>query len=50
MLCEGSVFGEISILNIVGNKNGNWWMVNIRSIGYSDLFCLLKDDLWEVFM
>ncbi|XP_033743768.1 cyclic nucleotide-gated cation channel alpha-3-like [Pecten maximus] len=47
-LREGSVFGEISILNIAGNKNGNRRTANIKSTGYSDLFCLSKDDLWEV--
>ena len=43
-LGEGAVFGEVSILNIPGNKTGT---ANVRSVGYSDLFSLNKDDLWE---
>ncbi|KAM9440699.1 cyclic nucleotide gated channel subunit alpha 2b isoform 2-T4 [Clarias gariepinus] len=47
LLTAGGCFGEISILNIQGSKMGNRRTANIRSIGYSDLFCLSKDDLME---
>ncbi|XP_061089910.1 cyclic nucleotide-gated cation channel alpha-4 [Conger conger] len=48
VLGEGTFFGEISILNIKGNKSGNRRTANIRSIGHSDLFSLSKEDLTDV--
>ncbi|KAM4662783.1 cyclic nucleotide-gated channel alpha-2-like isoform 1-T2 [Discoglossus pictus] len=47
VLTSGSCFGEISILNIEGSKMGNRRTASIRSLGYSDLFCLSKDNLME---
>ncbi|XP_012723918.3 cyclic nucleotide-gated cation channel alpha-4 [Fundulus heteroclitus] len=48
VLGAGNFFGEISILNIKGNKLGNRRTANIKSIGHSDLFSLSKEDLTDV--
>uniref|UniRef100_A0A8C5J3N3 Cyclic nucleotide gated channel subunit alpha 4 n=1 Tax=Junco hyemalis TaxID=40217 RepID=A0A8C5J3N3_JUNHY len=48
VLGAGLYFGEISLINIKGNMAGNRRTANILSIGYSDLFCLGKEDLAEV--
>lgn len=45
VLTDGGYFGEISILNLTGT--GNRRTANVRSVGYSDLFCLSKKDLLE---
>ncbi|CAM1296306.1 Uncharacterised protein g1524 [Pycnogonum litorale] len=45
-LKAGSYFGEISILNM--GPAGNRRTASVRSVGYSDLFCLYKQDMWDV--
>ena len=45
---KGSVFGEISVLNIPGCKMGNKRIADVVSCGYSDCFMLSKSDLWDI--
>lgn len=46
-LSAGTVFGELSILNIPGSKHGNRRTANVCAVGYADLFSLSKEDLWD---
>ncbi|GFY54574.1 cyclic nucleotide-gated cation channel subunit A [Trichonephila inaurata madagascariensis] len=45
-LRAGSYFGEISVLNM--GTAGNRRTASVKSVGYSDLFCLYKQDMWDV--
>ena len=42
-LSDGSYFGEISILGGLGNRR----TATVKSVGYSELFCLSKQDLLD---
>lgn len=46
VLEAGSYFGEISVLCM--SAAGNRRTASVRSVGYSELFCLSKQDLMEV--
>uniref|UniRef100_A0AC35UHN5 Cyclic nucleotide-binding domain-containing protein n=1 Tax=Rhabditophanes sp. KR3021 TaxID=114890 RepID=A0AC35UHN5_9BILA len=44
---KGSVIGELALLNIPGSLKGNKRTASIRSVGYSQLYSLTKEQLWE---
>lgn len=46
VLEAGSYFGEISVLCM--SSAGNRRTASVRSVGYTELFCLSKNDLMEV--
>uniref|UniRef100_A0A914WPI2 Cyclic nucleotide-binding domain-containing protein n=1 Tax=Plectus sambesii TaxID=2011161 RepID=A0A914WPI2_9BILA len=45
-LTAGAYFGEISLLNV--GTEGNRRTASVLSVGYSELLCLSKKDIWEV--
>lgn len=47
-LKAGSYFGEISILNM--GAHGNRRTASVKSVGYSDLFCLSKGVFLNFFV
>ena len=46
-LCAGSYFGEIALLDVA---EGNRRTASVLAVGYSELLCLSKKDIWEVWM
>ncbi|MFH4973864.1 hypothetical protein AB6A40_000573 [Gnathostoma spinigerum] len=48
VLKEGSVFGQLSILNLSGKSNANKHTVAVRSFGYTDVYVLRQDDVADV--
>uniref|UniRef100_A0A7E4UTX1 Cyclic nucleotide-binding domain-containing protein n=1 Tax=Panagrellus redivivus TaxID=6233 RepID=A0A7E4UTX1_PANRE len=47
-LKEGSSFGELAILKVSGGKNANRRNRSLRSVGYSDVYVLQREEALEV--
>lgn len=43
-LKEGASFGELAILKVSGGKNANRRSRSLRSVGYSDVYVLKRED------
>ncbi|VDK31022.1 unnamed protein product [Anisakis simplex] len=48
VLKEGNVFGQLSILNLSGDRSLNKHTVAVRSRGYTDVYVLRQEDVCEV--
>lgn len=48
VLKAGSVFGQLSILNLSENGKGNKHPVAVRSVGYTDVYILKQEDVSDV--
>ena len=47
-LKEGASFGELAILRVSGSKNANRRTRSLRSVGYSDVYVLKREDALTV--
>lgn len=47
-LKEGSSFGELAILKLTGGKNANRRNRSLRSVGYSDVYVLKRENALAV--
>lgn len=48
VLKDGAVFGQYAILNLSGYMDGNKHTVTVRSVGYTDVYVLRQEDVYDV--
>ncbi|CAJ0931223.1 unnamed protein product, partial [Mesorhabditis belari] len=48
VLCEGSTFGELSVVHVAGNLLGDRRAVSVRSVGFADIYILAQEDVSAV--